>query len=735
MADDGTVKKHAVCFTCAQQCGQIAVVRDGEVMRLMGDRQHPRTAGFICPKGAQAPQLHNSPDRLHYPLKRRGARGAGDWERISWDQALDEIAAKILDLAEAHGPETIAHSFGTIRSSDCAIGTRFMNLLGSPNAIAQDKICVGPTALGEFLTYGFGPSLPALEAGVTDCFVLWGSRPMQSARPSWRPKEAALAGDTQLLVIDAARTEEARRADLWLQPRPGTDAALGMAFLNVIIDAGRVDAGFIARETVGFEALRKRACEYSPERVSAVTGVPADDIRKAAHMMSGSGPTAFMAGNGLCQAGVTAVQHGRILACLIAVTGNLNRRGGNILAGPPRDILANGEWMATDALPPGQRAKALGADRFASIGQHDRLDELVGRAWYGKRGIAHWLSSAHEPTLWEAILARDPYPVRALIVQGHNPVGGSPNTSRVREALQSDNLELLVAHDLFLNATSALADYVLPAAHWLEKPYFSMGGASLAWSGDYVEANHAVIPPQFEHRSDYDFFRDLGWRCGQKDHWPERAEDFFGQALAPTEMTFDQVAAHYGPLSGAAARHPDHAGPPAPSAAAYGTLSGKVELRSGLLEEWEQDPLPHFRQAHIFEQAHAYPLILVTGGRQIEGFHQSAQQTEAFRRKNPHPFVTLHPELAGDLGVEEGQWVTIETPVGHVRQMVRLDDRHQRDVVHADRWWYPEGKTTPEDSFGVLETSINVCTSNDPGDLDPIMGSWLMRGLPCRIAG
>lgn len=729
-----TIQKRTICFTCSQQCGHIAYLKEGEVVRLQGDRDHPRTGGFICPKGAQAPQLHYSPDRIHRPLKRIGARGSGEWEPISWEQALDEIAAKLMRLAADHGPESIAHSCGTTRGSDAGIGKRFMNLLGSPNMVAQDKICVGPTAMGEYLTYGFGPTHASSPVpGVTETLVLWGRRPTQSARPAWRVMEKAFAEGTRLIVIDPARTDEAARADLWLQPRPGTDAALGMGLLGEIIGAGRYDAGFVTRETIGFDALKARAAEYPLDRVSAITGVPEADIRAAAHMMSGDGPTVFGCGNGLCQSGVTAVQQGRIMACLIAITGNLNRPGGHMLKGPPRDILANADWMAPETIPRTQRAKALGADRFGSIGGYDRLDEAMSEAWYGKRGIPEWISSAHEPTLWQAILSGRPYPVKALVIQTHNPVGGSANSGEARTALLSDNLELLVVHDLFLNATSCLADYLLPAAHWLEKPYFSVGGGFMGWSGDYVEANAATIAPEHEHRSDYDLFRDLGRRCGQEDWWPDSAEAFYNRMLEPAGLTFDAVAGHFGPVTGAAARHPDNSGPPPPSARAYGTLSGKVELRSTMMEEWGQDPLPHFRWSGVFDHAPDYPLILTTGGRQLEGFHQSSQQTLAFRRKNPHPFVTLHPDLASKLGIEAEQWVTIETPVGSARQMARIEERFAPDVVHADRWWYPERGPTPADPFGVAETSINMCTSNADADLDPVMGSWLMRGLPCRI--
>ncbi|THF83363.1 MAG: hypothetical protein E8G75_07990, partial [Sulfitobacter sp. SK025] len=297
------VEKRAICFTCGQQCGHIVTVRDDKVVRLQGDRDHPRTAGFICPKGAQANDLHHSPDRLHSPLKRRGARGGGDWEKISWDQALDEIADRLQRLAKEFGAETVAYSFGTIRGSDYSIGTRFMNLFGSPNSVGQDKICLGPTTLGEYLTYGFGPSSPDLKPGVTRSLLLWGTRPSQSARPGWHAMQKVLDAGAKCVVIDPARTDEVGKADIWLRPRPGTDAALGLALLNEVISAGLVDLDFVSRHAVGFEELSERVADYPAERVAKITGCAANDIRGAAQIICAEGPTAFVAGNGLCQSG------------------------------------------------------------------------------------------------------------------------------------------------------------------------------------------------------------------------------------------------------------------------------------------------------------------------------------------------------------------------------------------------------------------------------------------------
>ena len=728
-----TEKRKAVCFTCVAQCGLVAHLEDGRVMRLIGDKGHSRTRGFVCPKGARAHELHYAPDRIHQPLRRVGPRGAGNWEAVSWDDAMADIAVRIEAIATSAGPEAVAHGFGTLHSSDYSIGRRFLNLLGSPNSIGQDKICSGPIALGEFLTYGFGPTGGPAVPGVTGCVMIWGWRPIESARPSWDALQPALQAGTKLLVIDPEHTKEAKRADLWLQPIPGTDATLGLGILHAVIEGGLYDKEFVERETVGFEALRKRVSKYPPEQVEEVTGVPAHQIRAAATMIGAATPTLFAGGNGLCQSGASAVQNGRVLACLVAVTGNLNRPGGQPLAGPPRDLLGNADWMATMANPREQRVKALGATAIHCIGEgYEQLDEAVSAAWYGKRGVGDWLGGAHEPALWRAILEEDPYPVKALVLQYHNPVGGSANSGEVERALRSEKLELLVCHDLFLNATTRFADYLLPAAHWLEKPFLSFGAGPIAASGDVVEAAHATLEPEHGHRSDYDFWCDLGHRLGQGEHWPPAAEAFYQTLLDPAGLRFDDVAVHNGPLTGAAARHPDHAEVDPPDR--FGTPSGKVELASSLLESWGEDPLPHPVQARLFEHADVYPLVLTSGGRQIEGFHQNAQQLPIFREANPEPYVRVHPQTADHYGLREGEWVAIETPVARVEQQLRIDEGLPVDVVHAERWWYPEGCDDRDDPYGIRRTSINMCTSNAPGDVDPIMGTWLMRGLPCRLA-
>ena len=492
MPNSSSITSHpVVCCACSQQCGIVVDVADNEVIAIRGDKEHPGSQGFICPKGKHAHELHDRPDRLHQPLKRTGPRGSGRWIEIDWEQALDEIAEQISTITDAHGREALAYSFGTFRGGDWGIGERFMNLFGSPNACGQDKICYGPTALAETLTYGFGPSVfTAPVAGTTRCIVIWGMRPSASAPLLWKAIHAARKAGAKLIVIDPENTREAVRSDLWLQTRPGSDCDLALGLLKVVIERDLIDHDFVREHTTGFDALKQRVAELDLEAIARDTGVPIEKINDAAEMIATQTPSLINAGNGLCQSGTVAVQTGRAVACLVAITGNLGIEGGHALGGPPRDIVSNGMMLNADDLDAAQRAKRLGAERYAYLGSgYDDVNANVAKAWYGNQHVMSWFGTAHEPSLWRAITEEEPYAVKALIVQHHNPLGANANSAMTARALTSDKLELSVMQDLFMTPASRLADYVLPAAHWLEKPYFSLGLGFMAFVGDYVGAN------------------------------------------------------------------------------------------------------------------------------------------------------------------------------------------------------------------------------------------------------
>lgn len=722
------------CCGCTQQCGLRATVTDGRVTALRGDRAHPLSTGYVCPKGRDATEFAYHPDRLLRPLKRVGARGAGRWAEVDWDEALDDIASRIAGVAARDGARALAYSYGTFRGGDWGIGERFLNRFGSPNSCGQDKICYGPLTLAEVLTYGTGPTVfTAPIAGTTRCVVLWGMRPAASAPLLWRAIRAARKAGATLVVVDPEHTKEAAEADLWLQPRPGGDAELALALVKLVIERELFDAAFVRRHTTGFEALKTHVAGFDLAALAEGSGVSLAQLALAAGLIGAQRPTVFNAGNGLCQTGAPVIQIGRAIACLVALTGNLGLHGGHALLGPPRDLRANGDMFDAGMLSEEVRAHKLGGETYPFLGAgHRAVDAAVAAAWHGHRHQLSWTATAHEPALWRAILEGRPYPVRALVIQHHNPLGANPNAPLVARALASPGLALSVVHDLFMTPTARLADYVLPAAHWLEKPYYSYGIAFMGAFGDFVAANHAAVAPPPGVRSDYELWRDLGQRLGQAEAWPARAEDFFAQCLAPAGLDFATVAAAPGPLFGAAARHPDHAAEIAP--ARFGTPSGKVEFESSLLADWGLPALPVPAAPALAGHRAEYPLWLTTGGRSLEGFHENAQQTARYRAKRPDPFAFLHPATAARAGIGDGEWLRIETPLGAVRHRARLTEALAEDVVRADRWWYPEGTGDAADPYGLWATNINVCTSDAVEDNDPVMGAWLLRGLPCRVA-
>ncbi len=726
--------KRATCCHCSVRCGVLVEVADGVPLSIRGDTDHPVTQGFICPRGQAALEYLGHPGRLNRPRKRLGARGEGRWADLSWDDALDEIAERLRVIVERDGPEAVAYAAGTFHGTDAAIGNRFLNHLGSPNAVGVWPICAGPQIEAETLTYGFGPSVPDVAPGITQAIVLWGKHPSASNPPFWGRVVAATRAGAKLLVIDPRQTMEAEAADLWLRPRPGTDAALALGLLCVIVTEKLHDPDFVDRWTLGFEDLAARAREYPPERVAELTWLTPAEIVRAARMYAASRPAALAAGSPVGM-GRNALGWERAKACLIAIGGNLDIRGGNHLVGPPPDVLTKVDVDDYDALSTGQRAKRIGADRFRLHHEgYERFNATAKRVWYGRERVLRQDvgASAHAPSLWRAILTRQPYPVRALFVQHHNVLGCYPNTRLAYRALKSANLELLVVHEQFMTATAQLADYVLPAAGWLEKPYMHVSGLD-----DRVLANEPVVPAREERRSDYQLWADLAPRLGLTGAWPASLEALFDTMLEPAGLGFVDLARRPQHWLSYPKQYGHHQAldPPAGRARGFGTPSGKVELRSTILDALGYDPLPGFEEplAPAFGDAEAYPFLLCTGATTIEMTHQDHRQISALRRRHPDPTVEISAEAAAGVGVVSGDWIWIETPAGRVRQRARIVQGLHPRVVQAERWWYPERRGEEPDLYGIWESNINAYTEDDPDLCDPAYGNWPFRLGRCQL--
>jgi thiosulfate reductase/polysulfide reductase chain A len=733
-----TEVKKVGCSFCASSCGMLVHIEDGKVVKIEPNLEHRLSRGFSCERIKYAIKWLQHPDQLKYPLKRQGERGEGKWQRVTWEQALEEIAGKLNELKAEYGPETLAVIEGTYRGENLWTRSRFCNLFGNPqNVFHPGVICglnclaIGQAMMGDSV-FG-GPDIAR-----TNCLVLTGMRPYESSQRTIasiiRRKSK---GPMKLIVIDPMTTRIAREADIHLQLRPGTDAALFMGWINVIINEGLYDRGFVEKWTTGFDQMAERAREYSPDKVAQIVGIPADRIIESARLYATTKPASLFRGVASDQIGATgSTRAAQARNVLRAITGNLDIPGGELIpgVGPIIDgkrFIRDAEMELADRLPDDMKKKQLGWEKaplMTWLGY-----EMVNRKWQQLHGVP--LPTMHRlggfvPWLWQAILKGEPYPIKAAITWGANPLMWAPNTKRVYQALKSPNLELHVVQEFWMTPCAQLADYVLPAASWLERPMCS----TTEDFTDVIFGGVRAVQPLGERKDDYTFWRGLGLAVGQdKRDWPwENLEEVIAYRLKPLGITYEEFAETGYVLGARKYRKYEEEG--------FATASGKVELASSVFEKLGQDPLPYYQEqpetpVSAPEVVKEYPLILTTGGRFMPMYHSEHRQMGiGMREKHPDPLITIHPQTAKGLSINDGDWVWIETRRGRIKQKAHLDVGTLPNVVNCEAsWWFPEKPGEEPSVFGLWESNANVLTPDDEEFCDPLTGGWANRALLCKI--
>ena len=728
-APSGLREVRTICSHCATRCGVIVSVEGDRPVAIRGDPDHPLSEGFICPRGRAAIEYHDHPNRLNQPLRRSGARGEGRWSPVPWAEALDEIAERLSLIRDRHGPEALAYFFGTYHGTDQGIGLRFMNLFGSPNYAGNAFVCAGAKTTAEWVTVGFSPAAPDLTPGAARCVVVWGQHPSASNPPLWGRIRRAQRAGARLIVIDPVRTAEARAADLWLPVRPGSDGALALGLIHLILQEGRADDDFIRDWTTGADALAELSAAFPPARVAALTGLDEADIRAAAAIYT-DGPAAISNGvvNGM---GLNTFATERAKLCLMAITGNLNRAGGNRLAGPTARVMTKSDTELYDRLPASQRALRLGGQDFPlHVGGYDRICAAARRVWpqHPHAATATRSAVAHPPSIFRAILQGDPYPVKAALVQHNGIIGNYANAALGRQALMSPNLDLLVVHELHMTPTAALADFVLPAAGWLEKSHMYVNGES----GSFF-AGARPVPPVAGRISDYDLCRELGLRLGQGAHWPATLDHLWDEMLAPAALRFEELTARERTFVADPSGY-DHAAPDAGGEpVGFATPSRRIELSSSIMAELGLDPLPRWLDDTALRPGPRYPLRLMTGATDINLTHTDSRHIPALRARRPDPLARLSPDLAASHGIEDGDWIEIENDLGQIRHVAKIDAAMPPDTVSAERWWFPEREAPGESLFGMLDHGVNTLGRDDTALSDRSFGTWPLRMERCRI--
>ena len=692
---DRVVKTH--CRMCHGGCGVFVYVKDGKAAKIAGDPDCPINHGTLCAKAIASIQLAYHPDRLTHPVRRVGPKGSGKWERISWDEALDTIAEKILQYKDEYGAESIVMGYGTGRENEAVI-YRFANLLGTPNVLTAGHFCYGPRVATGIITCGSNPVVD--YENHPRCIMVWGNNIVISNPDEYKgePFSVAVNKGAKLIVVDPRLTRIAARADIWLKLRPGTDTALALGMANVIIEEGLYDKDFVENWVHGWDEFKKRASEYSLERVEEITWVSKEKIAQAARLYATTKPAGIQWGVAIEQQ-VTCADNDRALMALMAITGNLDRPGGQVLFKPPK-IRSVSEFGAHKMLPREQAAKRLGGERFRLAGNFAIINPKC---------------------VWDAILEERPYPVKMLFFISSNPLLTRANARYVRRALEA--VDFMAVADFFMTPTAELADIVLPAATWLEMDYV----------GDFWKRHGYILPRRKviqvgECRSDHEMLNDLAHRVGQGEHWWDNFEQALDWILEPMGLTWQQFK-KMDYLRGEVAYEKF-------KKKGFSTPTGKVEIYSTLLEKWGYDPLPQFREPpespySTPELYNQYPYILITGRRLPGFFHTENRQLPWMRELHRDPVVEIHPETAKKEGIEEGDWVIIESPRGKVRQRAKYFAGMDPRVVSAEHaWWFPERQ---DPGHGWDESNINILTNNDYDNCDPAMGATHVRCLLCRI--
>jgi len=724
MAEEKLVKTN--CRFCGYQCGLMAETENGQVKAVRPDpTQYPGDENIQrgCRRWRLAPEFIDHPKRVNYPLKRVGERGSGQWQQITWEQAMDEIAEKMQALKERYGPEMLATCIGGPHAIYWPLH-RFMNLFGSPNNMGIGQICWNPGIWVNTVVFGW-PVESELDTEKTSCAMFWGVNPSESDNSLlWREVVRFRKTGKPIIVVDPRRTRTAELATLWLPVRPGTDSVLALGLVHVIITEQLYDKEFVKTWCHGFERLIDHVAAYTPAYVENITGIAAETIMQAARLYAQSAPATLFSGRGIDQIGCDSVPTHHTLAILKAITGNVDLPGATHLNEMP-DFIPELDLELSEQFPEEARQKQLNKLSLQSYAGYERVRELTMK--HGKRLPMRYLTSAQPNLVWRAMVTGDPYPVRSLVVMATNPLLTQADSQLIYEALKS--LDLLVVLELFPTPTSMLADYVLPSAGALERPLFETkaGTANIAYGGA------PAVEPYYERRTDYDFWRELGVRLGQEKEWPwENLIDSLEATLEPTGFTWNDFCAEglYFP--------PDdyqkfvQINPQTGQAVGFATISGKIELYSELFAEIGYDSLPVPKGS--LAEPEEFPLRLITGARFQPYYASSFRQFDALRAVHPEAWAEMSAATAARLGLEDGSPVWVETERGKARFVVKISTMCD-DVVSVEYgWWYPEMQEAEPSLGGLWIANANILTNADFEASDPLIGTSTYNGLPCRVS-
>ena len=650
---------------CPDTCSLLTTVKDGVAIKVQGNPHHPLTDGVLCTKVSRYTERTYHPDRVLHPMKRVGPKGSGQFRQVSWEEALSDIAARLKAIADKHPERILPYSYagtmGMVQGESIAM--RFFNLLGA--AKLDRTICssAGSEALAQ--TFGSKVGMKVQHFAESKLILIWGSNVITSSIHFWRIAQEAKRHGAKLVCIDPRRTETADKCDVHLAIKPGTDAALALGLMHELITHDWLDHDYIAQHTLGFEALRERALQWTPERAAEVCGLKVEDIRQLAHDYAHIQPAAIRLNYGVqrSRGGGNAV---RAVACLPALTGAWRHRAGGVVLSASGHALHNGAALQRHDLHTNAKAPLI---NMSTIGD-----------------------ALNTPGLIEAV-----------VVYNSNPVAVAPESAKVVKGFAREDLFTVVLEH-FMTDTADHADYVLPATTQLEHwdIHNSYGHTDMV-------LNRPAIAPMGEAKTNTHIFRELGTRMGL--HSPLMQED--DESLCRLALQHPRNLQSAAPVTWDALLKDGFAHWPVADApfanGGFPTASGKCEFFSERLAAQGLDGLPDYLPNYEPSDAQAtYPLAMISPPAR-NFLNSSFVNVKSLRDMEGEPMLEIHPDDAASRQVKDGAMVRVFNDRGSYQCKAQISTRAQVGmVVGLGVWWR---------KLGSDGTNVNELTSQRLTDM------------------
>lgn len=668
----------SLCRMCDDHCGINVHVEDGRIVKIDGLLEHPWNHGRLCVKGPLGADFVNAPDRILKPLKRVRA----SWEEISVSQALDEIAKKIRAIQFQYGDRAMSvwkgEAIGFQTQEELA--RRFIHAIGSPNYFSNDSACFVGRWIGYSVVAGAWNGSP--DYTHTKCMVFWGANPPHAHPKMTESILKAREKGAKLIVIDSRLSAIARLADEFVQIRPGSDGALALGIAHELIRNDWICHEFIENYTHGFDVYAEYVNTFPPSRVEVETGVPGETVKRVARLIGQNAPKVIhYVGTGL-EHHENGVNNIRAVACLDGLVGSLDEEGGNFIPEGPglRELTIYQEKPLLHLAP-------IGADKYPVLYDFRR--------------------ECHSMTAMDTILTEKPYPIKGMILTGANPALTNPNADKVVKALKA--LDLFVVREIFMTETAALADYILPAATFLERSEIH------CHTGLQLIGLTQPVVSFPECQDEYTFWHNLAHRLEAGEWFPWASENELNRwRLEGTGITLEQLTAHPEGIFYKPKRYRKY------QAKKFNTPSGKFEFVSAYLRDYGYAYLPEYHPpAYLGQPNQEYPFVLITGSRKVVYLHSRNRNFKRILAAVPHPEIEIHPDDAKKLGVKTGDLVRVTSTIASVVISVTVVQEKYilPGVVQATHGWG--------------EANINKITHDNIND--PIDGFPLMKSVEVRL--